>query len=179
MSLQPEQPRGCLATLGVLVAMLAIVLLGGLGAVAVADLPDLPVEVSRGVSVQLPPGWQFAGRAEDGSGVLLTSGGASVFVATVEGTDEVAALDQLRQEWATEPLLVTGEVQPTDIRPGVPAARFAYTGSVADVASPIEGEVTALRGTGYVAVFDGWAGLGDYLLARAEIERLIVEAVLP
>lgn len=179
MSATPDQSRGCLGTLGVLVVMLLIVGGGAVAAGAVADLPDAPVSVGRGVTVQPPAGWQFVGREDDVGGVLLTSGGASVFIEAVAGGDEVAALRALRDEWSVEPLLMTGEIERSEIRPGVAAARFAYTGSVEGVAAPIEGEVTALRGAGYVVVFDGWAGLGDYLSARGEIEQMIVTAVMP
>jgi hypothetical protein len=137
------------------------------------------VAVSRGVSVQPPTGWEFAGRTDDGSGVLLTSGSASVFIETVDGTDERLALDALREEWATEPTLGMGAVEESDVRPGVPGAQFAYSGTVEGIASAIEGEVFALRGRGYVVLFDGWAGLGDYLLVRDVIRGMVREAALP
>jgi hypothetical protein len=175
----PKQPRGCLPTVLVLVAMLGIVGLGGVASAAVADLPDLPVNVSRGVTISPPAGWEFAGRSDDGAGILLTSGFASAYVWTVDGSDEREPLEALKAEWSVEPLLVLGEVESIDIRPGLPAARFVYSGSIAEVASAIEGEVIALRGTGYVVLFDAWAGLGGYLQARAEIEQMIDGAVLP
>lgn len=180
MSAQPDNQRGCLGTLGVLLAMVAIVGGGAFAAGAVAGLPDQPVAVSRGVVVQPPTGWAFAGRTQDGSGILLTSGSASMFIETVAGSDERAALAELRAEWSSEPTLALGEIEAAnDVRPGVPGARFSYAGTIPEIASAIEGEVIALRGTGYIAIFDGWAGLGDYLLARDEIARLIRESTLP
>lgn len=173
------QPRSWLATLAVLGAMVAIVGAGGLAASAVAGLPEQPVAVSRGVTVLMPTGWEFGRRSDDGSGILLSAGAASVYIETVEGNNELAALEELRRAWSVEPALAMGEVVKVNARPGTPGARFSYSGSIAEVASPIEGEVTALRGDGFVLIFDGWAGIGDYALARAEIAALIERAQLP
>lgn len=179
MTAQPSESRGCLGTLGVLVAMIAIVGGGALAANAVADLPDQPVSVSRGVIVQLPEGWDFAGRTDDESGILLTSGTASLFIETVDGTDERLALSALREEWSTEPTLALGEIEGTDIRPGVAGARFAYSGTIEQIPTAIEGEVIALRGSGYIALFDAWAGMGEYLPARGAVETIVRDVTLP
>jgi hypothetical protein len=179
MTVPSDRSRGCLGTLGVLVAMVAIVGGGAVAAEAVADLPDQPIPVSRGVVVQPLAGWEFVGRTEDGTGVLLTSGRASLFIETVEGSDEQAALAALQDEWSSEPTLALGPIETSDVRPGVPAARFAYSGTVDEIASSIEGEVIALRGNGYVALFDGWSGLGEYLLARDDIGMMAQMATLP
>lgn len=176
---RPAESRGCLGTLGVLVAMIAILAGGAFAAASVAELPDQPVAVSRGVIVQPPTGWEFAGRTDDGSGILLTSGIASVFIETVEGTDVAAALRALQAEWASEPTLAMGDIEPSDVRPGADAARFAYSGTVAGIASAIEGEVYGVAGNGYVVLFDGWAGQGDYLLARDQVTDLVRGATLP
>jgi hypothetical protein len=39
--------------------------------------------------------------------------------------------------------------------------------------------VTAVDGSGLTAVFDGWAGPGEYRLVRGEIDQMIRAATIP
>ncbi len=175
------RPRGCLATLGVLLLMLGIVGGGFVAASAVEDLPMPPVEVGQGVVIDPLPGWEFGGRSEDGSTVLLSRGDGSMAIGLVAGTvtPEVAARDLL-QEWTADPEIhiTYGPTQDVELRPGLVGSRFHYAGTFAGLASPVEGEVTALRGSEATIVADAWAGDGDFDFVRAEVDRMIREATL-
>ncbi len=174
------QPRGCLATLAVLVIMVGIVGVGFAAANAVADIPNQPVTVSDGVSLVPPPDWEFQGRAEGQDTILLSRGNGSLAVTVTQGSDHVAALDSLREEWTA-----TGTVSAGDIREAAgahgtnPAARFAYSGTFPELASAVEGEVTGVAGTSVVVVFDGWADVGEFASVADDIHAIIAGTTIP
>jgi hypothetical protein len=174
------EPRGCLATIAVFVFMFGILAVGVGVLSQVSTLPPQPFEVSHGVVITPPEGWDFAGRSEDGETVLISQGSGSLAITVKEGVDPASGLDQLRTEWAASGTVTSSETtQLTDVREGQVAHRFAYSGTFPDLASPIEGEVTAFAGTGYSVLFDGWAGFGEYHSVRDEITTIIRAATIP
>ena len=178
-------PKGWLATLGVLLVMVGIVGGGFVAAVALSSVPDKPVSVADGVSVVIPPDWEYVGRGDDGKTIEMTRGNATVDVSVVEDSDETTALKHLREDWAKRfPNVSMGEVAAVaDLRTdGKPAARFAYSGTLPGEGLPgaVEGEVTAVRGSNRVAVvFDAWAGQGEFATASDGIAKIIRETTIP
>lgn len=175
-----SQPRGCLATLAVLVVMVGIVGAGFAAANAVADIPNQPVHVGDGVSLVPPPDWEFQGRADDQNTILLSRGNGSLAITVTSGSDHVAALSTLRDEWTQSGTVSAGDTRDvTGVHGAQPAAAFPYSGTFADLAGAVEGEVTAVRGTSVVVVFDGWAGVGEYAGAADDIGAIIAETSIP
>lgn len=176
---QASQPRGVLATIVVLLIMVGIVGGGYVAQNAVASGPPRPVEISDGVTVTPPVEWEFAHRTEDGRTVLLSKGSASLAITVEPRTDAVAALTRLRDDWTTNYVTAT-DIEPlTNVRQGETVYRFAYSGVFAELAAPVEGEVTGAAGTSVTVVFDGWAGFGEYRSVGDEIETMIRDAVIP
>src|SRR5262245_13361644 len=97
---RPAAPKGWLATLGVLLVMVGIVGGGFVAAVALSSVPDKPVALTNGVTVVIPPDWEYAGRSDDGKAIQLTRGNATVNVSVEEDSDERTALQHVRDEWA-------------------------------------------------------------------------------
>jgi hypothetical protein len=176
-----SQPRGCLPTLIVFLVMIGIVGAGYVASDALANEPPKPVSVSHGVSLVAPWDWEFGGRSTDGNTVLLSRGDGSLAVTVVEGEDATTALNDLRQEWEADGTVTTSEITPvTGLRPAdQETLRFAYSGTFPDLASSVEGEVTAVAGNGIVVLFDGWASQGDYVMVRDEIATMIQGATIP
>jgi hypothetical protein len=174
-----RQPKGCLAVIVVGLVMVGILVGGAFASDALANLPPKPVSVGP-VSVVVPNTWTFEGRGEDGNAILLSRGNGSLGVAVLEGTDATATLEEMRAEWESTGTVTTSDIQPVpDLRPGETVQRFAYTGEFEGLAGPVEGEVTAVAGDGFVVVFDGWSGIGDYVTVRDEIETMIGGATIP
>ena len=174
------QPRGCLATLAVLVVMIGIVAVGFYAQAAVADIPNQPVTVSDGVSLVPPPDWEFQGRTDDQNTILLSRGNGSLAITVTPGGDHVAALNTLRDEWTQSGTVSAGHIrEATGVHGSKPAAAFPYSGTFADLASAVEGEVTAVRGTSVVVVFDGWADVGEYAGAADDTAAIIAETSIP
>jgi len=168
------QPRGCLATLAVLAIMLGIVGGSFVAQEAVADVPNQPVNVGQGVSLVPPPDWEFVGRADDQDTILLSRGNGSLAVSVMQGTDERAALTTLLDEWAASGTVSTGEIRDAAGAHGaLPAARFTYSGTFQELASAVEGEVTGVRGTSVVVLFDGWADVGEFAGVADDINAII------
>lgn len=175
-----SQPRGGLATLAVLLIMLGIVGLGYIAQDAVAGLPPRPVEVTAGVVVTPLEDWEFGGRSEDGTAVLLSQGDGSLGVEVRPGTDVAAVLAALRAEWTGSEAVTASEIEPvTNLRNGQAGQRFAYSGTFEGVPAAVEGEVTAYAGRGIVVLFDGWSGLGSFRNVKSDIEAMINAAVIP
>jgi hypothetical protein len=176
-----SQSRGCLSTLVVFLLMIGIVVGGYIATDALANEPPKPVSVSHGVSLVAPWDWQFGGRSTDGDTILLSRGNGSLAITVVEGNDAAKALNDLRQEWEADGSVSTSEITPvTGLRPaGQETLRFAYSGSFPDIASSVEGEVTAVAGNNVVVLFDGWASQGDYVMVRDEIATMIQGATIP
>jgi len=172
-----RQPNGWLATFVVLLIMLGIVIGGFVMAGAVASEPTKPVTIGS-VVVDPSSGWDFAGRAEDSNTILLTNGNGSLAISVVDGTDVVQALDAEREDWTG-----TGTVTATDPEPVTvgryAGRRFSYSGTFEDVATPVEGAVTAIAGNNYVVLFDGWAGVGQYPTVSDDIDGMISSATIP
>jgi hypothetical protein len=176
----PAQPRGGLATLVVFLIMVGIVAGGAFAAGAVANTPSLPVMVSDGVVVTPLPEWEFGGRSDDGKTILLSQGSGSLAITVVDASDPEAGLADMRDEWLASGTVTAGEIEPVEgVRVDQPVFRFAYSGTFDDIASTVEGEVTGVGGTGVAALFDGWAGFGDYLTVSDEIATMIGSAVIP
>ena len=174
------QPRGGLATLAVLLVMVGIVGGGYLAQNAVADLPAQPVEVANGVVVTPVDDWEFGGRSDDGGTVLLSQGDGSLAVTVQQGTDAVAALSALRDEWTSTGTVTASPVELVDdLRGGQPGHRFRYSGTFLDVPAGVEGEVTGYAGNGIVVIFDGWAGLGSFRTVADDVATMINSAVIP
>jgi hypothetical protein len=178
----PAQPKGWLATFAVLLVMVGIVVGGCVAAAAASSIPDKPVEIGHGVTLLVPPGWQYTGRTTEGNTILLSRGGGSVAITVDSGTDERAALAKRRDEW-----LATGTVTAGDIAAVTdagsdqkPASRFAYSGTFADEpGGTVEGEVTGVRGNGIVVVFDAWAGIGEFVNVKDDVAAIIRETNIP
>ena len=174
------EPRGCLATLSVLVIMVGIVVTGAVAESAVADVPPGPIEISDGVTVTPLADWEFGGRSDDERTILLSKGSGSLAITIGDGTDVVGALNALRGEWlATSTVTAADVAEVTTARPGATAFGFAYSGTFPDLGAPIEGEVTGYAGTSVTVLFDGWAHFGDYRNVRDEIAEMIRSAVSP
>lgn len=178
---RPAAPKGWLATLVILLLMVGIVVGGFVGAASVADLPDRPISMANGVTIVVPPDWEYGGRADDGT-ILLSHGNGNVAVSVALSIDERAALDQLRNEWLALGTVAAGDIEPVaDVRAGQPAARFAYSGTFlgAGLAGAVEGEVTGVRGNGGSVVFDAWASEGQFVNVRDDVAKIIGEATIP
>lgn len=176
-----SQPKGWLATLVILLIMLGIVVGGFFAAAAVASIPDKPIEVARGVIVTVPSEWEYQGRFDEGA-ILLSRGRGNVAIMVKDATDERAELAKLRDEWVALGTVTAGEIsEVADLRAGQPAARFAYSGTFPDegIASPVEGEVTVVRGTASVVLFDAWAGFGEFVEVSPEVTSIIRETTIP
>lgn len=175
------QPRGCLPTLAVLLLMVGIVGTGFVASEAVADLPSPPVEVGQGVTFQPLPGWEFGGRSDDGSGLLLSRGSGTMAIQLVDRslTPEVAA-QGLLDEWLGDPdiHMTHGPLGPVRLPRGLAGSRFHYAGTFPGIVAPVQGEVTGVPGTQVTIVVDAWAGDGEYDFIRSEVDRMIVEATL-
>lgn len=175
-----SQPRGCLATLAVLVIMVGIVGAGFVAANAVADIPNQPVQVGDGVSLIPPPEWEFQGRAEDQDTILLSRGNGSLAISVTQGTDHLAALTALRDEWTATGTVSAGDIRDaTGVHGSNPAARFVYSGTFEELASAVEGEVTAVAATSVVVVFDGWADVGEFASVADDIHAIIAGTTIP
>ncbi len=177
---QTDEPRGCLATLAVLVAMLGVLGSGVAAAVAVADLPERPIDIGDDVSVRPLPGWVFEWLDEEG--VLLSKGSGSLHVQThplFGEFNERSVLRGISDDWTADAGLTAGPIETVDIRPGQPEARFAYSGAIAGWGAPVEGEVIGVRGSAVVVVFDAWSGFGEYWTVSGEISEMIEQAVIP
>jgi hypothetical protein len=173
-----RQPKGWLATLAVLVIMLGILIGGFVAQNAVANEPPKPVSVGD-VVLTPPAGWDFAGRSEDESTILLTNGSGSLAISVVPGTDVVQTLDAKRNEWLRTGTVTATEAEPVTIGYSRAGRRFEYSGTFEDVPTPVEGQVTAIAGNGVVVLFDGWAGIGGYRVVSDEIDGMIADAVIP
>ena len=174
------QPRGCVATLAVLVIMVGIVFAGFVAQDAVADFPNLPVQVADGVVLTPPPDWEFQGRTDDQDTILLSRGNGSLAITVTEGTDERAALTSLRDEWTASGTVSAGEIRDaTGVHGTLPALRFTYSGTFEELASAVEGEVIAVRGTSIVVVFDGWADVGEFAGVADDIAAIIAGTTIP
>lgn len=175
-----SQPRGCLATLAVLVVMVGIVGAGFGAANAVADIPNQPVQVGEGVSLIPPPEWEFRGRAENEDTILLSRGNGSLAITVTEGTDHLAALSALRDEWTASGTVSTGDIRDASgVHGSNPAVRFVYSGTFDELVSAVEGEVTAVAGTSIVVVFDGWADVGEFAGVADDIHAIIAGTTIP
>lgn len=180
---RPPAPKGWLATFVALLILLGIPVGGFVAAKSVAGLPDQPIDAGHGVIVAVPEDWQYRGRFGDERTVLLSRGGANVAITVKEGTDERAALADLRNEWVQGGQVSAGEIVDVgDARPaGQPSARFPYSGTFGDEgpSSPVEGEVTGVRGSGIVVLFDAWAGKGQFLGVQGDVGQIIRGTTIP
>ncbi|MEP7378515.1 MAG: hypothetical protein ABI725_03035 [Chloroflexota bacterium] len=179
-SASKAQPRGWQATLAVLVIMVGIVGAGFVAQNAVADVPNQPVNVGHGVSLVPPPDWEFVGRADDRDTIILSRGSGSLAINVSEGTDELAALMALHDEWTATGTVSAGEVRAaTDLHGSLPAARFTYSGTFEELASSVEGEVAGVRGTSVIVLFDGWADVGEFAGVADDINAIIAGTTIP
>jgi hypothetical protein len=175
-----SQPKGWIATFVALVLMVLIVGAGFYAQGAVASIPPQPVTVADGVVLTPVADWEFAGRSDDGTTVLLTQGVGSLAISALQGEDARYALEAKRHEWiATGTVRVGGIERVENINSGRGGLRFSYSGTFDGVAAPVEGAVTAVAGTSVSVLFDGWAGIGEYRSVTADIDSMISSAVIP
>jgi len=175
-----SQPRGWLATLAVLVIMVGIVGVGIVAANTFADVPNQPIQLGEGVSLVPPPGWEFQGRADDADTILLSRGNGSLAITVTQGSDHLAALSAIRGEWTAAGTVSAGDTRDaTGVHGANPAARFAYSGTFPELASAVEGEVTAVAGTSIVVLFDGWADVGEFAGAAGDIHAIMAVTTIP
>jgi hypothetical protein len=176
----PRQPRGGLPTLAVFLIMIGIIVGGAFAQDAVANVPPQPVEVANGVVITPLAGWEFGGRSDDRSTVLLSQGIGSLAITVLDASDPEAGLAQLRDEWQASGSVTAGEIARVEgVRVDQPVFRFPYSGTFDDIATAVEGEVTGIGGSSNAVLFDGWAGFGDYVTVKDEIATMIRDAVIP
>ncbi len=179
VSIAPQPAREWLATGAVAGVMLGILAVGWLLAKAPAAAPPGPISVDLGVAVTPPEGWQLGGRSSGGNTVLLSRGDASLAITVAKGSDELAAVTRQRDEWLSGGKVTVGDIAPVSLRAVQPAVRCAYSGTFEHINSPVEGALTGIRGTNLVALFDGWAGFGEYGSVSNDIDAIIRATVIP
>jgi hypothetical protein len=161
-------------------AVLAVVVLGGRVAGSALSEPGPPVQVVAGVSVRPLSGWR---PVRQGPGVLLTrgSGNLSVLPAGGGGADPATlAGAYVRQVLApnAQGLSFSQELQTVRLGGGQVGVRFAYQGTFRGQgrATPLQGEVTAVTGRRAAAVFDAWAAPEVYEYERADVQEMVETA---
>jgi hypothetical protein len=165
----------------VLILLFAIPIGGYIASDALANEPPKPLSVGHGVSLTVPWEWEFGGRSEDGNTILLSQGNASLAVTVTESSDVNTVVTEQRADWTAGGGVSASEIKTiSGLRPANQLTlQFAYSGVFPDIASSVEGEYTGVQGTGIVVTFDGWAGQGDYILVRDEINQMIRTATIP
>jgi hypothetical protein len=167
-----------------LVALIVGVVSGGHAlSGALAETHAGAIAVGDSVEIDPLPGWELAGRFEDPTGIRLTSGSASLDVATLPfgGAD----VDLLREyvdgvlAAQAEQLRLSQQVGPVRLDSGLTGSRIAYVGVFGDVQTPVEGEITAVVSpTGTGVVFDAWAPSGQLRMALDDLHAMIERAAL-
>jgi len=177
-------PKGWIPTLVVGLLMVGIVGSGFLAENAVADVPPVPVGL-RGTEVTPSVGWDFAGRSDDQSTFLLTNGTGSLSVEVqmaggpvlLCATCQRDPLDRTRDEWLATGTVTASQPEAFSIG-GHTGRRFTYSGTFEDVPTPVEGTVTYIAGISHYALFDGWAGEGQYSLVSDDIDGMVGSSVI-
>lgn len=173
----PHRERRWLPALAVLLIIVGLVGGGYAAAVAVQPPPQPPVDVAPGVRVAPAEGWVVADRFRDPPGVRLTTGSATLDVFAPAFPGSAAELFDAYVEQVLDPAaeqLSVGDPQEVVLASGLVAVRGGYVGVFSGVAAPVEGEVTAVVGSGgTTVVFDGWAGQGLLAQAVDEMREMI------
>lgn len=161
-----------------MLAVIVLVVVGGLaGALAVQPEPGPPVDVAPGVRISPLAGWEVVGRLEGPPGIRLTRGNGvlDVRVAPFQGSGEDlyrTFADQLLRPQATQ--LSVGEPQPIRLASGLEGVRGGFVGFFRGVATPVEGEVTAVvSADGRGVVFNAYSAQGQLARAIEEIRQMI------
>ena len=178
---QPPPPRekaGWGGTLGVTGVLLVVTLGGflfggGAGAGQLGGEVTLveTVQVTGGVTMQIPEGWSIAQPLENPPGIILTGPGGNALVG-VPGSGPPLALIEFYVNEVLAPeanQLSVGDAQQIELASGE-AWAAPYVGVFPDVAAPLEGEVIGIAtpgGTGVVV--DGWAPEGTYVTIREQV----------
>jgi hypothetical protein len=173
----PSEPRGSLAPLLVLLAVIGVVVGGGyVAGAALAEPAGPPVSVGGVVRLQPLSGWVVAGSLTPGH-VRLTRGGGNLDTIVVGGASDPSAL--LRRYLtllgrSPAQLSVSPDPQPVTLDSGVRGLRVFYVGTVPSrEVTSIEGEVTAVvtpHGDG--VILDGWAPKGLFSYVEHDLERM-------
>ena len=139
------------------------------------------VAVGDSVEITPLPAWELAERFEDPTGIRLTSGTASLDVATLPfgGSDVELLREYVDNVLApqAEQLRLSEEVEPVRLANGLTGSRIAYVGLFEGVQTPVEGEITTVvspAGTG--VVFDAWAPTGQLQVALDDLHAMIESA---
>jgi hypothetical protein len=173
----PPRERALLPTVA-LVAILGAVVFGGyVVSDAIAPPGGGPVDVGAIVRVQPPPGWAVARRSTDPASVRLTRGNGTLDV--LAGSFSGSPEDLLRV-YVTRNLepqaqqLSVSRPEPVRLASGPPGLRVSYVGTFNGVATPIEGELTAVvSSSGNGVIFDGWAPSGLLRSVLGDIQAMV------
>jgi hypothetical protein len=174
----PLRQRRWVPVLVLAVLIVGIVSGGYLTSDALGEAGGDTVVVSSSVTVTALPGWELADRFQGPTGVRLSTGGASLDVASLPftGSSEgllAAYIEQILQPGA-EQFRVSETVEGVVLDSGRIGVRINYVGLFGDVQAPIEGEVTAVvTQDGLGVIFDGWAPSGQLQFAIDDIHRMI------
>ncbi|MGH2663308.1 MAG: hypothetical protein ACRDH8_11000 [Actinomycetota bacterium] len=182
--LPPSEGAKWIPTIGVFL-VIAFVVLGGYVVagesqefdVGQDSVPGEPVQVTDGVTVTPPEGWEVTQRYADPPGVLLTwgTGNLLVVVPAIDATPEELLqvyLDQVLEPQATQVSVSTKRLDL--VLPYGEAVRTSYVGQFEGVASTIEGELTAAVSPGGTDVmFDSWSSQGQYVAVRQDVRQVV------
>lgn len=176
----PTHERTVAPVLAVALLLLAVVF-GGYAVGGALSTPSGPaVEVAGIVRIAPLSGWEVAERAPDSPGARLTRGSATLDVAVVSFSGSADDLVRAYVEQALDPeaeQLSVSRVEGVSLSSGRTGARVFYVGTFGDVASAVEGQVTAVTtASGVGAVFDGWTPFGLLRYAQGDVEAMVAAA---
>ncbi len=171
-----REPRGCMPSFLILSLMLAIPMGAGFAGALTEDVPMQPVQVTERLAVVPRPSWKFGGRDEELRAILLSRGSGSLYVWEAPGaTSPAAQLRLVLDGWAGEPdvQIVAGPPVSFDAGPGRSGVRATYAGTFPDVGYPVEGQLAVVEASGTIAVFDAWAGEGEFRAIAGDVAAMI------
>lgn len=177
--------RGGLATIAVVVTLLAVVLGGYVVTAALSEPVGRPVGIPGVVSIRPLSGWIFAGSGtslNDGPSVQLTRGSGNLLVDVFEpyrGDPETLAetyRDSVLSERLSQ-LSVSRILETVRLRAGLMGVRFAYVGVFAETGTSVEGEVTVVvTPSGHGVIFNAWTPAGLLSFVRSDVRTMVTEA---
>jgi hypothetical protein len=178
----PPMPVRRFLPAAVVLGVIVVVLFGGyVFAAALSEPTGPPVDVGGLVRVEPLSGWAVAGRSSDPPGVRLSRGGGTLDVAAFGFTGDADALLRAyleKLEPQTEHLSI-GAVGTVRLASGLTGARVHYVGTLGDVQTPIEGELTAVVSpSGVGVVFNGWSSEGLLRFVLEDVGTMIDRAAI-
>jgi hypothetical protein len=161
-----------------LVAVLGGVVFGGyVVSDAIASPDGGPVDVGAIVRLHPPPGWAVAKSSTDPPSVRLTRGNGSLDVLAGPFSGSLADLLRVYVTRNLEPQaqqLSVSRPEPVRLASGLPGLRVSYVGTFGGVATPIEGEVTAVvSNSGNGVILDGWAPSGQLGSVLDDVQAMV------